>query len=178
MAEPWQLGNVCGPVQAQPISKPEVVTAMVKRAKHPLLILGSRAAEDDEEGKKLLEYGLRIAKIGKMDFIAVGPLSKTLMERGVRPTAVMGVADCVNRLQDPGWKGLDGKGPYDLVLFLGTYYYLESQMLSSLKHFTKGLRTLSLDRYYQPHASWSFPNVSFKNWSASLEMITSKLEES
>jgi len=133
--------------------------------------------EDDEEGRKILEYGSRIAKTGRINFIAVGPVSKAMLEKNIQPTSIMGVVDCVNRLLDPEWRGLDGKGPYDLVLFLGTCYYLESQMLSSLKHFTKGLRTLSLDRYYQPQASWSFPNISFKSWSASLEMITSKMEE-
>ena len=84
--------------------------------------------------------------------------------------------EITQRLQDPGWEGLDGKGPYDLVLVMGLPYYLGWLILSGLKHFSS-VKTISVDRYYQPHASWSFPNLSMKDWSENLKVIISKVRE-
>ena len=83
--------------------------------------------------------------------------------------------DIGSRLADPSWQGLDGKGAYDLVLFLGLPYYMAFVILSGLKHFGHGLKTISLDRYYNPHASWSFPNLSVKAWGESCEAVLRKL---
>nr|NIO37593.1 CO dehydrogenase/acetyl-CoA synthase complex subunit epsilon [Candidatus Bathyarchaeota archaeon] len=74
-------------------------------------------------------------------------------------------------------KGLDGKGPYDLALFMGFPYYMEFVILSALKHFSTNLKTISLDRFYNPHATWSFPNLSVEDWSKSFEIILNKLGE-
>ena len=84
--------------------------------------------------------------------------------------------DICNRLIDLEWKGLDGKGLYDLALFMGLPYYMEFVMLAGLKNFRKDLKTISLDRFYNPHASWSFPNISIKNWDENLKTIIKKLE--
>jgi acetyl-CoA decarbonylase/synthase complex subunit epsilon len=54
------------------------------------------------------------------------------------------------------------KEQYDLALFVGFPYYMEWTILSGLKHFAPNLKTITLDNYYQPHASWSFPNMSRK----------------
>jgi acetyl-CoA decarbonylase/synthase complex subunit epsilon len=83
----------------------------------------------------------------------------------------MGIVDIVNRLKDKEWMGIDGKGPYEVVLFLGIPYYLQSQMLATLKHFAPHAITISLDPFYQPNANWSFPNLSEEEWSKSLKEI-------
>ena len=44
-AEPWQTAEIPGPKKALVITKPEVVAAMIKRAKHPVLVVGHKAAE-------------------------------------------------------------------------------------------------------------------------------------
>ena len=84
--------------------------------------------------------------------------------------------DIGNRLQDPLWRGLDGHGPYDLALFMGLPYYMEFVILSGLKHFSNNLKTISLNRFYNPHATWSFPNLNVKDWNESFEKILSTLE--
>ena len=84
--------------------------------------------------------------------------------------------DIGSRLADPEWKGLDGKGPYELALFIGLPYYMQFVILSGLKHFSTNLTTISLDRFYNPHASWSFPNLSVKEWRENVDTVISKLE--
>ena len=86
----------------------------------------------------------------------------------------MPIVDIANRLKDPDWMGLDGKGRYDLALFIGFPYYLMWLILSGLKHFSD-LNTVSIDKYYQPHAAWSFPNLSVKAWNENLKLILSEL---
>jgi len=76
---------------------------------------------------------------------------------------------------DPEWKGLDGGGQYDLALFVGMPYYMEWVVLSGIKHFAQNLKTITLDRFYHPHASWSFPNLPLKSWMENLKVIMEKL---
>jgi acetyl-CoA decarbonylase/synthase complex subunit epsilon len=54
-------------------------------------------------------------------------------------------------------------------------YYMEFVILSGLKHFSTNLKTISLDRYYNPHASWSFPNLKVEEWNQSFETIINNL---
>jgi acetyl-CoA decarbonylase/synthase complex subunit epsilon len=51
---------------------------------------------------------------------------------------------------DPEWKGLDGMGQYDLAMIVGVPYYMEWLILSALKHSAPDVKTISLDRFYQP----------------------------
>ena len=102
---------------------------------------------------------------------------KEFVERGFQPEGWMPVVDIANRLRDPEWRGLDSKGQYDLALFVGIQYYMVWVILSGLKHFSSRLKTISLDRFYQPHASWSFPNISPDEWKENLKMIEKEIEK-
>jgi acetyl-CoA decarbonylase/synthase complex subunit epsilon len=174
-AEPWQKAEIAGPKKALLILKPEVVVAMVKRAKRPILIVGHQAAEEYSEEVKMIDYAIRISKTAAIPLVATAHSVTEFIKKGFQPDAWMSAMDIGNRLQDPSWKGLDGKGPYDLSLFMGLPYYMEFVVLAGLKHFSTNLKTISLDRYYNPHATWSFPNISVKNWNESLEVMVKKL---
>jgi acetyl-CoA decarbonylase/synthase complex subunit epsilon len=86
----------------------------------------------------------------------------------------MPAVDIGNRLSDPTWCGLDGKGQYDLALVTGLPYYMEWTILSGLKNSIPSLKTVTLDNLYQPNASWSFPNISRKDWTRDLKIIMEK----
>jgi acetyl-CoA decarbonylase/synthase complex subunit epsilon len=174
-AEPWQKAEIPGPTKALVITKPEVVVAMVKKAKRPLLVVGHEAAETEIREKKLLDYAIRISEAGKIPIVATAHIVGEFVKKGFQPTAFMPAVDIANRLVDSEWKGLDGNGQYDLAMFMGITYYMEWVLFSGLKHFGQNLKTISLDRYYQPHASWSFPNLSIEDWASNLEVILSKL---
>jgi len=175
--EPWQTAEIPGPKKALSISKPEIVSAMVKRAKHPLLIVGHKAADIELGEEKLIDYLIRFAKTSNAPVVATAHIVKEFVGRGFQPSAWMPVMDIANRLQDTEWKGLDGKGRCDLALFVGLPYYMEWLVLSGLKHFSSDLKTISLDRFYQPHASWSFPNISPEEWKNNLDTIENKLKK-
>ncbi|UCE43697.1 MAG: CO dehydrogenase/acetyl-CoA synthase complex subunit epsilon [Candidatus Bathyarchaeota archaeon] len=174
-AEPWQTAEIAGPKKALLILKPEVVLAMVKRAKRPILVVGHHAAEDYSDDVKMIDYAIHMSKAAGIPLVATAHMTTEFIKRGFKPAGSMPAMDIGNRLVDLEWKGLDGMGPYDLAMFMGLPYYMEFTILAGLKHFSTNLKTISLDRFYNPHATWSFPNLSVKDWSESFETIINKL---
>ncbi len=174
-AEPWQTAEIAGPKKALLILKPEVVVAMIKRAERSILIVGHQAIEDYSDNVKMIDYAIRMIQATGIPVVATAHTTKELLRKNFRPTASMPAMDIGNRLSDPDWKGLDGKGQYDLALFMGLPYYMGFVILAGLKHFSRNLKTISLDRFYNPHATWSFPNLSVKNWSETFKIIVNKL---
>jgi acetyl-CoA decarbonylase/synthase complex subunit epsilon len=148
----------------------------ITRAKHPVLIIGHRAAEINIDDKKMLDYLLELAQKGNIPVIATPHTNPALLERDYTKAGIMPVVEIGHRLTDPEWKGIDGKGPYDLAIFAGLPNYMESTILSGLKHFAPQIRTMTLDNTYQPHACWSFSNISVNAWLENLKAIIEHVE--
>ena len=176
MAEPWQKAEIPGPIQALVIKKPEVVPAMIKKAKRPIFIVGHEAAEVNLGDKKPIDHVIRIAKAAKIPVVATAQTVAEFLKRDFQPDAWMSAMDIGTRLTDPGWSVSGEGGPHDLALLLGIPYYMEWVIESGLKSFAPTLRTISLNRFYQPHCNWSFPNLSLEDWHKNLELIAQKVE--
>jgi acetyl-CoA decarbonylase/synthase complex subunit epsilon len=174
--EPWQCAEISATKKANPIVKPEIAVAMIKKAQRPLLIVGSYATERWMEDKLLIDYLIEFADASKVPVVATAHMVGEFLKRGYKPAAFMSAMDIGQRVVDPHWKGLDGKGGYDLVMFVGLPFYMEELILSGLMHFAPGQKTMTLDNLYHPHASWSFPNATLEEWAANLKVMTSKFE--
>jgi anaerobic carbon-monoxide dehydrogenase, CODH/ACS complex subunit epsilon len=174
--EPWQCAEIAATKKANPITKPEIAVAMIKKAQRPLLIVGSNATERYMEGKQLIEYMIEFAQASKVPVVATAHMVGEFLKRGYHPAGFMPATDIGQRLVDPTWQGFDGKGHPDLVLLVGLPYYMESLLLSGLKHFAPDLKTMTIDNLYHVHASWSFPNATLEEWAANLKVMTSKFE--
>ncbi len=174
--EPWQCAEVAATKKANPIKKSEVIVAMIKKAEHPILIVGSDAVRRCMEGKLLIEYLIDFAKATKIPVVATAHMVSEFLKRGYEPAGFMSAMDIGNRLVDPGWQGIDGTGPHDMALLVGMPYYMEALILSGLKHFAPDLKTITLDNKYHPHATWSFPNISSKEWTENFTVMIEKSE--
>jgi len=174
-AEAWQRAETSGPTKAFVIPKPEVLVAMVKRAKRPIIIAGHEVVQV-REGEPYIDVVIRMARAANIPVVATAHIVGEFVKRGFQPTAWMPAVDIAERLRDPSWTGLDGKGQYDLAIFTGIPYYMEWLLFSGLKHFATHLKTVALDRFYQPQASWSFGNVSLKDWKTYMETLATQLE--
>ena len=174
--EPWQCAEVAATKKANLITKPEVAVAMIKRAARPILVVGSNATERWVEDKQLIDYLIDFAEASKVPVVATAHMVGEFLKRGYEPAGFMSAMDIGNRLVDPEWKGIDGKGHPDLAMFVGLPYYMEALILSGLKHFAPDLKTITLDNLYHPHASWSFPNACVGDWAQNLMVMTSKFE--
>ncbi len=137
------------------IVEPKIIAAMIRSARRPLLIVGGKLLENE----KLVEYAVKFYKKG-IPIVATGASSRPLIEKGVRPLSASRSLHYITQyLLDESWRGFDGKGRYDLILFMGfTPAYL-SRMLSALKHFSD-LITISIDEFYQPNAKFSLTNFA------------------
>ena len=175
--ESWQTGEIPGPKKASLIVKPDIADAMIRRAKHPIMVVGHGILEYDVEGRKLIDCLIQLARMAKIPVVVTASTNKEFLSRGYTPAAVMPAVDIANRLTDSAWKGLDGKGSYDLAIFVGLPYSMEWTILSGLKNFAPGVKTMTLDCVYQPNASWSFPNSTIKEWASSLTAIVANLGE-
>jgi acetyl-CoA decarbonylase/synthase complex subunit epsilon len=169
--EPWQTAEIPGPKRALVISNPKIVSALVKRSKKPILIVGHKAAEMKISEKPLIEYIIRFSESANLLVVSAPTIQRKFIERGFNKIVGMPLVDVANRLTDPDWMGFNNDGSYDLALFIGFEYYVGWLILSGLKHFSPNLKTVSLDIYYQPHASWSFPNMSQDEWEKNLNLI-------
>jgi acetyl-CoA decarbonylase/synthase complex subunit epsilon len=175
--EPWQCAEIAATKKANPIQKPEIAVAMIKRAQRPLLIVGSNAVTRTLEGKPVIDFIIDLAKASKVPVVATAHIVGEFVKRGYTPAGFMNAMDISNRVVDPTWQGLDGKGHPDLVMYVGLPYYMEALILSGLKHFAPDLKTMTLDNTYHPHASWSFPNAGAADWASNLKVMTSKFNE-
>ena len=172
--EPWQCAEIASTKKANPITKPEIAVAMIKKAQRPLLIVGSNATERWMDGKQLIEYLIDFANASKIPVVATAHMVGEFIKRGYTPAAFWNAMEISQRVGDPTWMGLDGKGHPDLVIYVGMPYYMEALILSGLKHFAPDLKTMTIDNMYHVHASWSFPNASLEEWAANLKVMTSK----
>ena len=175
--EPWQCAEVSATKKANGITKPEVAVAMIKKAAHPILVVGSNATDRWMEGKQLIDYLIDLARASKVQVVATAHMVGEFLKRGYEPAGFMNAMDIGNRLVDPEWQGIDGKGHPDLALFVGLPYYMEGLILSGLMHFAPDLKTMTLDNMYHPHASWSFPNGTLEDWASNLTVMTLKFKE-
>jgi anaerobic carbon-monoxide dehydrogenase, CODH/ACS complex subunit epsilon len=173
--EPWQCAEIATSKKANPIMKPEIAAAMIKKASHPLLIVGSNATERFMEGKPLIEFLIDLAKAGNLQVNATAHMAGEFIKRGYTPAAHMNAMEIGQRVGDPTWMGLDGKGHPDLVIMVAMPYYMQALILAGLKHFAPDLKTMTLDNLFHVHSSWSFPNASLEDWANNLKVITSKL---
>ncbi|MBA7504080.1 hypothetical protein ES706_02705 [subsurface metagenome] len=178
VAEAWQRAEIPGPIKALVIKKPEVVQAMIKKAKRPIFVVGHEAAKINLGDKKPIDYVIRIAKAANIPVVATAQTVAEFLKRDFRPAAWMSAMDIGNRLTDPGWSVSGEGGSHDLALFLGIPYYMEWVIESGLKSFAfHHLKTVSLNRFYQPHCNWSFSNISIEDWDRNLEIIAKGLEK-
>ena len=176
--EPWQTAEIPGPKKAHVIMKPAVVAAMIRRAKRPVLIVGHKAVETEVGAKTAIDVAIDLAKAADIPVVTTAHIVGEFITRGFHPTAWISAVDIGNRLRDPEWEGVDGVGQYDLAVFMWLPYYMQWLILSGLKHDAyKHLTTVSVDRFYQPHATWSFPNMELEEWNRNLEEVIRKLGE-
>ena len=172
--EPWQCAEIASTKKANSIQKPEIAVAMIKKASRPLLIVGSNATERYMEGKQLIEYLIDFANASKVPMVATAHMVGEFIKRGYQPASFMNAMEIGQRVGDPEWQGLDGKGHPDLVIMVAMPYYMEALILCGLKHFAPDLKTMTLDNLFHVHASWSFPNASLEDWAANLKVMTQK----
>jgi len=172
-----QTAEIAGPKKANIFPNADVAAAMIGKAKRPLLVVGSVSTKLETNDGDFVDTAIRAMKNKKVSVVATGHLVGEFRSRGVENAYSMSIFVLGKYLSDPAWKGFDGNGPYDVVVFAAFPYYMEWLVESGLKSFATGLRTVSLERSYQPNAQWSLGWMPEPDWRDALEKIVSRLEE-
>ena len=172
-----QTAEIAGPTKANIFPNANVAASLISKAKRPLLVVGSHSVKVETNDGDLIDSAIRTMKNPKMAVVATAHMVGEFRKRGADKANSLSLFVLGKYLSDPEWMGFDGKGPYDAVVFMGFAYYMEWLVESGLKNFAMSLRTISLDRNYQPNAKWSLGWMPEPDWKESIEIIVSQLEE-
>ncbi|MBT3284321.1 CO dehydrogenase/acetyl-CoA synthase complex subunit epsilon [Candidatus Bathyarchaeota archaeon] len=172
-----QTAEIAGPTNANIFPNGNVAASLISKAKRPLLVVGSHSVKVQTNDGDLIDSTIRAMKNSKVAVVATAHMVGEFKKRGADQANSLSLFVLGKYLSDPEWMGFDGKGPYDAVVFMGFAYYMEWLVESGLKNFAMSLRTISLDRNYQPNAKWSLGWMPEPDWKESIEIIVSRLEE-
>jgi acetyl-CoA decarbonylase/synthase complex subunit epsilon len=176
MARPYQKANIPGPEMGTSVYDPNVMANILKAQKKKVFVIGSESLNWELNGKKVADYFVDIANKLDCHVIATGHTYGYLKDK--IPTEKlwdMSLINITGRLVDKDWKGLDGKGQYEMAIFGGHIVYYVSQTMSRIKNFSNWVRTIDLDRYAHPNARFSLPNLSENDWKTFLEKLIENL---
>lgn len=172
--ESWQTAEVPGPTKAMIIPKPDVVASLISKSKRPIIISGSEAPHLKLRDNYLVDYVMKISETFSAPIIATSNTIKVFDQKKCKNVHSINAIEVAAKLSNPEWGLGEKPSPYDTAVFLGFKYYMLWLILSGLKHYALHLNTISLERYYQPHAAWSFPNLTLERWIDNLEEIIKK----
>lgn len=173
-----RVNILTGTRTARVIEDPAELAKQIIKAQRPLLVLGPRVLHIRLGEKLLIEYALEMAKAKNIATCATATVKSKMVEARAKPDSVYDIVEIIHALKDPEWKGVRKEGNHDLVMFLGFRTDLGNQGLSVLKHFAPHLKTMTLCKYYYPHADFSLPNIrKDEQWKSILEGIIENLQK-
>ena len=176
MARPYQKANIPGPEQGTSVYDPKVMANLLKSPKRKVMIIGAEAITWELDGKKVADYYIDIANKIDCQVISTGHIYKYLKDKINKDKLHdMSLINITGRLVDKDWKGIDGKGQYNMAIFGGHLVYYVSQTMSRIKNFSNWVRTIDLDKYSHPNARFSLPNLSDDDWKRFLEELIENL---
>jgi anaerobic carbon-monoxide dehydrogenase, CODH/ACS complex subunit epsilon len=86
--EPWQCAEIAATKKANPIQKPEIAVAMIKKAARPLLIVGSNATRTLDGRQTTNRLHHRPRKSIKVPVVATAHMVGEFIKRGYTPSSL------------------------------------------------------------------------------------------
>lgn len=166
--------EVPGTRRATIIEKPELAAELLKQGGRILVVCGDGVSTALSK-RTLLDYMVDVAEAVNAH-VATSSTAYVKIKSRLPNTAWISPMEAAHRVSDPEWIGLDGEGAYKTVAVIGLPYYMTWLILTGLKNFAQSVKTISLDRFYQPNASWSLRNMNIDEWEQFLEDLVNKLK--
>ncbi|RLG81955.1 MAG: hypothetical protein DRO09_01350 [Thermoprotei archaeon] len=167
-----QIAEIPGPIKAFVLREPRRVAAMLKGAGRLLIVVGNNVKNYESEDFDAIDFVVNLAKSLNAHINVTGPLITKFREKDYNKIYLMPALETIDRLRDNTWSGFDGEGRYNMAVFIGFPYYYEWLMLNGLKHFAyKWLRTISLDPYYHPNATFTLPSMDLDKWRSFMKEV-------
>ena len=146
----------------------EEVSVLLKEAKNPLIATGAKSSAH------VIDQAIRLSDTLDAHVAATGNSIADFRGRNFSRCSKEWIAELTNFMLWPEWKGYDGKGKPDLIIFVGYLASTLDQFLSTLKCFAS-CKTLTLDNKYLSNATYSLSPSSTKEWEAGIKGLTANL---
>jgi len=171
---PFEMAQIPGPEMAKTYM-PKVIAAIIKKSKRPLLVVGAELFEDPVMFDKMIEIGKTGIPIAATAHSVKGFVDRNYMNNVYQ----IGLHPLTSYLRFPDWKGLDGQGQYDTVIFMGIFYKFANAMFATLKNFNRDIKRVSIDRYYHVNANMTFGNMAFRtdDYHAAVDEVIAALKK-
>ncbi len=167
-ARPWYRSDIQGYHRAKAVDATTAVK-IIKNSEKPAFVVGELIVRDGEAVELLKEI---LKKLRNHALIATTP--NAYREFSEFNVYYVNVVDAANLIISQDWKGLDGYGKPDLIVILGMFHVLMEQTLSTIRNFSD-IKSLAIDRFFQNNATYSFPNLTRKEWLNYLRKLSDSL---
>jgi acetyl-CoA decarbonylase/synthase complex subunit epsilon len=171
---PFEMAQIPGPEMAKTYM-PKVIGAIIKKAKRPLLVVGAELFDDPIMFDKAIEIGKTGIPIAATAHSVKGFVDRNYLDNVYQ----IGLHPLTANIRFEDYNGLDGKGNYDVVIFMGIFYKFANAMFSTLKHFNRNIKRVSIDRYYHVNADMTFGNMAFNpdDYHAAVDEVIAALKK-
>ncbi|MCC6034114.1 MAG: hypothetical protein LM567_01240 [Desulfurococcaceae archaeon] len=170
--EYWLYGDIPpGPIKAYVITDIRHVPDIIKKYKTKLLAIGSNIVKLCElTSLDLVDKLISIAESSNALISTSSPIVvKALDKRGVKNYEIAFPLEVAQRIL---------KRNVELVMFVGYPYAYEWLLLNYLKHYVPNTKTLSLEPYSQPNATWTFTSLPLSLWYKNIYNLEELLKKS
>jgi CO dehydrogenase/acetyl-CoA synthase epsilon subunit len=156
--EYWLYGDIPpGPIKASVITDVKTVPDIVKKYKSKLLAIGSQLTRLSElVASDLVDRVISIA-LGMNAWISTSSpaIVKALDAMGIGNYDITFLLELVQRVSRRG---------VELMVLIGYPYSYEWLILNYLKHYAPAVKTLTLEPYAQPNATWTLASLPLPMW--------------
>ena len=146
----------------------EDMPELINKAKNILIVTGGKSTD------YMIDSVIKLSDAKNAHVAATGNTIANFRDRTFTRCSKEWIAEVVNNMTLPDWKGYDGKGKPDLLIFIGYLGSLLNRFLAGLKTFTD-CKTLTLDNRYLSNANYSLASSSKKEWEMGLKRIIENL---
>uniref|UniRef100_A0A7C4B9C4 Uncharacterized protein n=1 Tax=Thermofilum pendens TaxID=2269 RepID=A0A7C4B9C4_THEPE len=156
--EYWHYGDVPpGPIKASVIADVKSIPDIIKKYRSRLLAIGYQLTKlSDLVAPDLVDRVLSIALSLNAWISTSSPaVVKALDARGIRNYDIAFLIELIQRISKKG---------VELVMLIGYPYAYEWLILNYLKHYVPSVKTLSLEPYAQPNATWTLASLPLPIW--------------
>jgi len=169
--EYWLYGDVPpGPVRASVITDVKSIPDIVKRYRSRLLAIGSQLVKlSDLVAQDLVDRVISIGLSLNAWISTSSPaIVKTLDARGIKNYDISFPLELAQRIS---------RRNVELVMLIGYPYAYEWLILNYLKHYEPSVKTLALEPYAQPNATWTLASLPLLMWYKNISNLEELLKK-
>jgi CO dehydrogenase/acetyl-CoA synthase epsilon subunit len=157
-AEYWLYGDIPpGPIKASVITDIKTVPDIIKKFKNKVFSIGPYITKLSEiTAPDLIDRVISLALASGGRIATSSPaVVKALDAKGIKNYDIEFLLELARKALKRG---------AELIVFVGHFYSYEWLILNYLKHYAPDIKTLTLEPYAQPNATWTLASLPLPIW--------------